>query len=167
MRLNLLPAAEAESGFLACCGSRAWARQMTEDRPYSDTAELLEAADRVWWSLAPGDWLEAFAAHPRIGEKKASGEDRSRRWSEQEQARAVSGGSSEPAVLSELAEANRTYDERFGHIFIVCATGRSAGEMLGLLRSRLDNDPETELRVAAEEQRKITRLRLLKWLEEG
>ena len=159
MKLNALPPAEAEKAFLACCGSRTWGQRMTDGRPYADTAELLETADRVWWSLAPADWQEAFAAHPRIGERKAAGEDQFRRWSEQEQAGATS---AESAILAELAEANRIYDERFGHIFIVCATGKSAGEMLGLLRSRLDNDPETELRVAAEEQRKITRLRLLK-----
>jgi OHCU decarboxylase len=157
--LNALPPAKAEAAFLACCGSRTWAQRMTDGRPYADTAELLETADRVWWSLAPTDWQEAFAAHPRIGEKKAIGDDQSRRWSEQEQAESMT---AEAAVLANLAEANRIYDERFGHIFIVCATGKSAGEMLGLLRSRLDNDPDTELRVAAEEQRKITRLRLLK-----
>jgi OHCU decarboxylase len=159
VNLNALPPAEAEAAFLACCGSRAWARWMTESRPYADTANLLEAADRVWWDLAPEDWLEAFAAHPAIGGKKTDGDDRFRRWSEQEQAGV---GSAEEALLAELAEANRAYAERFGYIFIVCATGKSAEEMLGLLRSRLGNDPETELRVAAEEQRKITHLRLLK-----
>jgi OHCU decarboxylase len=160
-RLNALSLAEAEAAFLACCGSRAWAGRMTEGRPYHDAGHLFETADRVWWSLDREDWLEAFAAHPRIGEKKTAA-DRSGRWSAQEQAGAVD---AEAAVLAELAEANRTYAERFGHIFIVCATGKSAGEMLGLLRARLDNDPETEVRVAAEEQRKITRLRLTKWLE--
>ncbi|HXU34530.1 MAG TPA: 2-oxo-4-hydroxy-4-carboxy-5-ureidoimidazoline decarboxylase [Thermoanaerobaculia bacterium] len=159
MNLNDLSPAEAETGFLSCCGSRTWARRMTEGRPYGDGATLLETADQVWWSLAPEDWGEAFAAHPQIGEKKIEGDDRFRRWSEQEQAGVAS---AETALLAELAEANRAYAERFGYIFIVCATGKSAGEMLGLLRSRLGNDPETELRVAAEEQRKITRLRLLK-----
>lgn len=160
-RLNALPAAEAEAAFLTCCGSRAWAGRMTQGRPYRDAGDLLETADRVWWSLDREDWLEAFAAHPRIGEKK-TGDDRSGRWSVQEQAGAVD---AEAAVLAELSDANRIYAERFGHIFIVCATGKSAGEMLGLLRARLGNDPATELGVAAEEQRKITRLRLTKWLE--
>jgi len=135
---------------------------MVSRRPYGDTEELLESADHVWWGLAPADWREAFAAHPRIGEKKLDGEDRFRRWSADEQAGAA--GARE-AVLADLAAANRTYEERFGHIFIVCATGKSADEMLGLLQARLANDPQTELRIAAEEQRKITRLRLLKWLE--
>jgi 5-hydroxyisourate hydrolase / 2-oxo-4-hydroxy-4-carboxy-5-ureidoimidazoline decarboxylase len=132
---------------------------MESRRPYRDIAELLETADRVWWSLTPADWREAFAAHPRIGEKKQDQEDRSRRWSEEEQSGAA--GARE-AVLADLAEANRIYEERFGYIFIVCATGKSAEEMLALLRARLKNDPETEVRIAAEEQRKITRLRLEK-----
>jgi OHCU decarboxylase len=157
--LNTLPPARAEEIFLACCGSRIWAQRMTDGRPYADTGELLETADRVWWSLAPADWHEAFAAHPRIGERKASGDEQSRRWSEQEQ---VGAASAESPILAELAEANRLYEERFGHIFIVCATGKGAREMLGLLRSRLPNDPAAELRIAAEEQRKITHLRLLK-----
>jgi OHCU decarboxylase len=144
-----------EDVFLACCGSRAWARRMNEARPFRDTEHLLETADRVWWSLTPADWREAFAAHPRIGEKSGS------RWSRQEQSGAAS---AQAAALAELAEANREYEERFGHIFIICATGKTAEEMLGLLRARLAHDPETELKVAAQEQRKITRLRLQKWL---
>jgi OHCU decarboxylase len=159
VKLNALPPAEAEAAFLACCGSRAWTRRMTEGRPYAGKTALLDAADQVWWSLAPEDWREAFAAHPQIGEKKTRGEDQFQRWSEQEQAGVAS---AEAALLADLAEANRIYAERFGYIFIVCATGKSAGEMLELLRSRLGNDPEAELRVAAEEQQKITRLRLLK-----
>ncbi len=157
MKLNALPPPEAEAALLACCGSQSWARRMAEGRPYADASELIEVADRVWWSLAPADWREAFAAHPQIGAKKIEGEDQFQRWSEQEQAGVAS---AETALLAELAEANRTYAERFGFIFIVCATGKSAEEMLGLLRSRLGNDPETELYVAAEEQRKITGLRL-------
>jgi hydroxyisourate hydrolase len=163
-RLNALPPAEAEAAFLACCGSRAWARWMESRRPYRDIADLLETADRVWWTLTPADWREAFAAHPRIGEKKQDQEDRSRRWSADEQSGAAG---ARAAILAELAEANRTYEERFGHLFIVRATGKSAEEMLGLLRERLENDPEAELRIAAEEQRKITRLRLEKLAAEA
>ncbi len=157
--LNALPPAEAEAAFLACCGSRAWSRWMVSRRPYADLGDLLETADRVWATLAPADWREAFAAHPRIGEKKQDGEDRFRRWSAAEQSDAAGAPAT---VRAELAEANRIYDQRFGHIFIVCATGKSAEEMLALLRQRLGNDAETELRTAAEEQRKITRLRLEK-----
>ncbi len=159
MKLDALSSAEAEAAFLACCGSKAWARAMAEGRPYSDDEDLLETSDRVWWNLTPEDWGEAFAAHPKIGERKSEGDERFRRWSEQEQAGVAS---TEAATLADLAEANRIYAERFGYVFIVCATGKSAEEMLGLLRARLHNEPEAELRVAAGEQAKITRLRLAK-----
>jgi len=160
-RLNALPAAAAEAAFLACCGSRTWARRMAEGRPYDSRDALLAAADRVWASVADADRLEAFGAHPRIGERKA-GEGEDRRWSAQEQAGAAGARDS---ILAALTEANRVYDQRFGHIFIVCATGKGAEEMIGLLQARLANDPQTELRIAAEEQGKITRLRLMKWME--
>lgn len=149
-RLNAVSSEEATARLLPCCGSRAWARRMAEGRPFQSLAEMKERADGIWWSLGPEDWREAFAAHPRIGEKGG-------RWSEQEQAGA------READRTALVEANRLYESRFDHIFIVCATGKSAEEMLDLLRSRLDNDPETELRIAAEEQRKITHLRLEKF----
>ena len=159
--LDALPAAEAE--LLACCGSRRWAREMAARRPFGDVGALLAAADEVWWSLAPDDWHEAFRAHPRIGERKAEKEtgEQSRSWSEGEQSRARD---ADAETLDALAEANREYEERFGHIFIVCATGKTVAEMLALLRARLSNDAATELRNAAEEQRKITRLRLEKLL---
>lgn len=147
-----LPVDEAAARLLPCCGSRAWARRMAEGRPFQDIAELQEKSDRIWRSLDGADWREAFAAHPRIGETGS-------RWSEQEQAGARG---ADARTLAELIEANLVYESRFDHIFIVCATGKSAAEMLGLLRARLDNDPEAELRIAAEEQRKITNLRLEK-----
>lgn len=162
--LNDLPADEAESRFLDCCGSRAWARAMTEARPFEDVGGLLLTAERIWKGLGPDDWLEAFAAHPKIGAKKAARAqaERSAEWSKGEQA-----GMDETTdtVREELAEANRLYEERHGHIFIVCATGKSAGEMLGLCRERLGNTAETELSIAAEEQRKITEIRLVKLLD--
>jgi OHCU decarboxylase len=161
-RLNGLPPAGAAAAFLACCGSEEWARRLAAGRPYREVDALLDAADRTWWELGPADWRQAFAAHPRIGERKPEGSEQHRRWSAQEQAGAAA---ADAAVRSELAQENRVYEERFGFIFIVCATGKSAAEMLALLRARLANDPETEIEVAAEEQRKITRLRLLKWLE--
>jgi OHCU decarboxylase len=163
-RLNALDAGEAERELLKCCGSKAWARGVAAQRPFDDTRELLQAADEIWWSLGAQDWLEAFAAHPKIGGRKAAREQdtQAQSWSEQEQSGARE---AEQATLDELAEANRAYEERFGHIFIVCATGKTAGEMLALLRARLPNDAATELRNAAEEQRKITRLRLEKLLE--
>ena len=153
-RLNGLPSGDAVAELLRCCGSRAWARQMAESRPFRDLSALRDAADRIGSSLGREDWLEAFAAHPRIGEKGS-------RWSEAEQAGARG---ADRETLAALVEANRRYESRFDHIFIVCATGKSAAEMLELLRARIDNDPETELRIAAEEQRKITNLRLEKLL---
>ncbi len=162
-RLNELPPAEAAAELLACCGSTRWAVGVAEQRPFRDAEELYERADQVWWRLDAEDWLEAFRSHPRIGESKAAretGED-ARRWSRDEQR-----GTSDAAraTLDELAAANREYEQRFGFIYIVCATGKSAGEMLSILRARLGHDEARELRVAAEEQRKITRLRLEKLL---
>jgi OHCU decarboxylase len=126
-------------------------------QPFEDRAALLRAADRVWWSLGEADHLEAFSAHPKIGQKASSA------WSQKEQAGAAN---AEQATLAELAELNQRYDAKHGFIFIVCASGRSADAMLAELRTRLDRDRATELRTAAEEQAKITRLRLGKLLEE-
>lgn len=160
-RLNALPARDAEEELLACCGSRGWARRMVASRPFRSDVEMAEEADRAWRDLSETDWLEAFAAHPRIGAAVENSSSRSRAWSQQEQA-AASGTS--PETLANLADANRDYEDRFGHVFIVCASGKNAAEMLRLLESRLGNDPRTELGIAAEEQRKITRLRLQKLL---
>jgi len=123
----------------------------------------MNEADRVWWSLDSTDWLEAFRAHPKIGEKKAAvtQSEQAEAWSAQEQS-AIQNASS--GTMAALAEGNREYEQRFGFIFIVSATGKSSEEMLTLLNQRLQNDPETELRFAAEEQLKITRLRLEKLL---
>jgi len=133
------------------------------ERPFASLDDLSAKSDRVWWSLEPNDWLEAFRSHPKIGEKKAaqpiSGE--ARRWSEQEQAGLLN---SEQKILEDLAELNRAYEEKFGYIFVVCASGKSSEEMLALLRVRLENNPEEELRIAAAEQAKITQLRLRKLL---
>jgi OHCU decarboxylase len=162
-RLNQLAREDAERELLTCCGSRAWASRMAAQRPFRDEAELLQQADDVWWSLDEADWLEAFRSHPRIGENKAEAgqTERERQWSSGEQSGMAS---AEAATRQALADGNRDYEARFGHIYIVCATGRSADEMLALLRKRLANDPQTEIRVAAEEQRRITRIRLEKLL---
>jgi OHCU decarboxylase len=171
---NALPAYEAEASLLACCGCAAWARALAARRPFADAASLLGAAEHFWWILGPAGWREAFAAHPRIGERigetaggrsagcPGGGRSIAGLWSEAEQA----GARAAPAaVLDELAAANRLYESRFGYIFLVCATGKSGAEMLGALRARLGNDPATELRIAAGEQAKITRLRLARLLE--
>jgi len=164
-RLDTLLREEAEAELLACCGARAWAAGMAARRPFGSLAAVLTAADEVWRGLAPSDWLEAFKAHPRIGEKKAETAADPRApgaaWAEKEQGGVAAAGAE---TLHALAEGNRAYDERFGHIFIVCATGKSADEMLALLRARVGNEPATELGIAAEEQRKITRIRLEKLL---
>jgi OHCU decarboxylase len=161
-RLNALGRPEAEASLLSCCGSREWARRVADERPFRSAEDLGEAADRIWRSLGREEWLEAFAAHPKIGSSAEKGDDRSRDWSRREQGR-VAGASSE--TLAELADVNRAYEERFGHIFIVCAAGKSAAEMLAQARARLHNDPRSELAIAAEEQRRIMRLRLAKLLD--
>jgi OHCU decarboxylase len=146
----------SESELLGCCGSHEWVKRMTALQPFNNADEMLRAADRVWWELRPSDWLEAFAAHPRIGEK--SGDARAR----QEQA-GVDGAAAE--TLERLASANRAYEDKFGYIYIVCASGKSATEMLDMLESRLRNEADVELRAAAEQQWQITRLRLERWFE--
>jgi OHCU decarboxylase len=163
-RLNTLSPEEAEGELLKCCGSTLWARRMGIERPFHDLQELLTKADAVWWSLDAEDWLEAFSRHPKIGEKesaRAQSKD-AQQWSEQEQAGT---NSADEETQLALAAANREYERKFGHIYIVCAMGKTADEMLSILRGRLQNDADKELRVAAEEQRKITHLRLEKLLE--
>lgn len=137
---------------------------MIERRPFRSVEALLQSADEVWWNLSEHDWKEAFTHHPRIGDIESLKNKfvDTARWAEGEQA-SVRGASE--AIMRALADANREYEQRFGFIFIVCATGKTAEGMLALLRSRLNNSPATELSVAAGEQAKITRLRLLKLLE--
>ena len=147
----------ARAQFGRCCGSARWVDGMEQARPFSDMDDLEKCADRVWASCSPEDWLEAFAAHPRIGDQSGN------RWSKQEQS-GVSVAAS--MVLMELTEANRAYEKKFGHIFIVCASGKNAAEMLQLLKQRLQNTPKEEIKIAAEQQRLITRLRLRKLLAE-
>jgi OHCU decarboxylase len=162
-RLNALPYDDAVAAFVQCCAARAWADRMAGGRPFDSVPELFALADRMWDELGPPAWREAFAGHPRIGQVKADGDPggRAPRWSAEEQAGVQRGGADERA---ELAEAQREYEHRFGHIFLICATGLGADEMLAALRKRMGNDAETELRVAAAEQARITRLRLRKLL---
>jgi 2-oxo-4-hydroxy-4-carboxy-5-ureidoimidazoline decarboxylase len=142
-----------------CCGSTRWVDAMMARRPFGSQAAMLAAALDVWDGLTPADWLEAFADHPRIGDREALRHRfvGTRHLAAEEQAGA-SGASEE--VLAALEAENRAYEERYGYIFIVCATGLTAAEMLAKLRDRLPNDPDTELRIAAEEQARITALRL-------
>lgn len=158
-RLNALSAEEARRALLECCGSTAWVQAMLEARPFEDEEAVREAADRAWWALEPADWDEAFSRHPRIGERKLDVSTRSGSWSREEQS-----GMRDAVdeVRAALARGNRDYERRFGRVFLIRATGRSAEEMLAELRRRLENDPETELREAAREQLEITKSRLEK-----
>jgi 2-oxo-4-hydroxy-4-carboxy-5-ureidoimidazoline decarboxylase len=158
-RLDLAPAEEARQLLTICCGSSAWVWRMLRRRPFMRTDRLLALAREEWFGLTHTDWLEAFAHHPAIGDRDAL----ARRFagtahlSEREQR----GVADAPAgVLDQISAGNHAYHEKFGYIFIVCATGRTAAEMLELLRARLKNDAATEVGIAAEEQAKITELRL-------
>jgi len=156
--------AVALEAMLACCAARRWAQAMVALRPYGSVESLSLAADEVWSTMEEPDWMEAFAAHPRIGDRKESGEtSTSAAWSQQEQSRTRDAAQQ---VLANLAEANQQYEERFGFTYIVCATGKSAEEMLAMLERQLTNDRETELREAAEQLRQIMQIRLGKWLVE-
>lgn len=165
MRWNLLTPNEAEHEILPCCGSRAWAHRMAARRPLADEASVLAAAQEIWRNLADSDWMEAFRSHPRIGETRAEqpSHARSAEWSAQEQRNAAVAG--DLAKIA-LAEANREYEKRFGRIFIVCANGKSAFEILEILKRRMQNDPQAELHEAAEQQRQIMILRIKRWLGE-
>lgn len=158
------PQAEAAARLRACCGSSRWVERMLARRPFGTPRAALAAARDEWFALAPADWLEAFAAHPKIGDREALRHRfaETRDLAAREQA-GVDGAPDD--LLTALATENDAYQDRFGYIFIVCATGLTAAQMLGLLRARLGNDPTTELRIAAEEQATITALRLTAWLE--
>ena len=140
------------------CGSPRWAEQVAAARPFDSWESLLETANRAWYALDAKDWLEAFSAHPRIGERGAAGSQPAG-WSSQEQSGTRSASEE---TMRALADAQRAYEEKFGFIYLVCATGRTADEMLANVHERMHNDRDTELRVAAEEQAKITALRLEK-----
>ena len=154
-RFNGLPEEAAVAELLGVCHSGRWAERVAAGRPYPDLEALQAAADQVWLALNPADWLEAFEAHPRIGESGGRSKARSR----QEQA-GVGGAGAE--VRERLAAGNAEYERRFGHVFLISAAGRDAAEVLDALQARLGNDPGTELQVAAGEHRRITRLRLEK-----
>lgn len=159
--LNSLSPADARAALLRCCGSGRWADAMTARRPFASAEELHTAADEEWAKLGRPDILEAFAAHPRIGDLDALRRKfaTTAAWAGAEQAGTATATDD---VLRGLADGNRDYEAKFGYIFIVCATGKSAAEMLAILRGRLPNDPAAELAVAAAEQAKITHLRLEK-----
>ncbi len=163
-RWNTLDAQTAAREILPCCGSESWAKALAAARPIPDEATLLATSGKIWQSLAEQDWQQAFDSHPRIGQQHAvSATAQSLAWSAQEQSTVQSKTTTDEAAL---AKANRRYEQRFNQIFIVCATGKSSAEILNILESRMQNDPATELREAAEQQRQITQLRLHRWLAE-
>ena len=163
-RWNSLPPEAAAREALPCCGSQAWAVALASLRPIADEASLIETSSSVWRALPEQAWQEAFNSHPRIGQSHAQtyATSKSLGWSAQEQRGAVS---EDDATKLALEEANRRYEQKFGRIFIVCANGKTAAEILTQLEARMLNNAATELREAAEQQRQITQLRLRRWLE--
>ncbi len=159
--INAWTVAQASESFRRCCGSSRWYQAMARLRPFESEGALYQAADRIWRELGPSDWLEAFASHPKIGAREAPRPEHAATadWSANEQAGAAP---AQADVLQALEQANREYEARFGHIFIVCATGKSAEEMLAILERRLSHSPEDEIKLAAAEQAKITKIRLEK-----
>ena len=152
--LNRLPPEQAQQRLYTCFGSRQWARRIVAGRPYADLDALFVGAERAWSELGPGDWSEALAGHPRIGERGGSSPGASER--EQSGVRTA-----DDDQLAQLVEENRRYEARFGHVFLIAAAGRGADEILAAMRTRMDNDPMTEAQTAAAEHRKIARLRMV------
>ncbi len=154
--LNTLEADAARESLQRCCGSRKWIASMISRRPFPDVQDMISASDSIWWSLAKEDWLEAFSNHPKIGEKGQG-------WSAEEQ-RGMDAAARETAA--EMGRLNRLYENNFGWIFIICATGKTADEMRELLEQRLKNEASAELKIAASEQAEITHLRIRKLLKQ-
>ena len=157
--LNQLDPAAAREALTRCCGASRWVEQMLAARPFDSYYELMESTEEIWWSLDEADWREAFAHHPKIGDVDSlrAKYANTKAWASGEQA-GVEGAAE--AVIERLAAGNAQYEAKFGYIFIVCATGKSATEMLTILQHRLPHEPSKELQVAAREQLKITKLRL-------
>ena len=156
-RFNDMSTEEAVRRLYSCFASQSWAERVAAGRPYADFESLWAACEAAWSRLATADWLAAFAAHPRIGERGGHAPSSSER--EQSSVHAATRGTRDA-----LAEENRRYEARFGHVFLISASGRTPGEILAALRQRMSNDPSAEIEVAAAEHRKITRLRLERML---
>jgi 2-oxo-4-hydroxy-4-carboxy-5-ureidoimidazoline decarboxylase len=153
----------AVATLLSSCAASRWAAAVSALRPFANENDLFDASDRVWATMKEPDWIEAFRAHPRIGERNVEqATAQSKQWSSEEQA-SVDAAHSD--TLAQLASGNQRYEELFGFTYIICATGKSAEEMLTILQRRLASNRQTELREAAEQQRQITQIRLRKWLQ--
>ena len=165
-QLNALTDSAAQDFFARCCTSQRWAQNMASSRPFASQEELLTKADDCWRQCDGNDILQAFEGHPKIGDINSL----KARYANTSKIAGHEQSGTEGAddkVLTALAEGNQRYEERFGYIFIVCATGKSAAEMLALLKERLTNLPDNELIIAAAEQQKITRIRLNKLISEA
>ena len=162
--LNVLTPSEANEQFKLCCGASNWVEKMNQNRPFQDKNEVYQQAESIWFSLSSEDWLEAFTHHPKIGDidslRKKFHNTKSISKNEQSGVNDV-----EKSTLNNLAKSNQLYEDKFGFIFIVCATGKSADQMLALIKMRLNKNAETEMQNAAKEQNKITQLRLEKLLK--
>jgi 2-oxo-4-hydroxy-4-carboxy-5-ureidoimidazoline decarboxylase len=158
---NAMPAGELERQLRECCAAPGWAARIVAGRPYRTRAEVLAAADAAARALSWADVAAGLAAHPRIGER-AAGESREASWSRREQSAAAA---ADRRTATALAEANRAYEERFGHVFLIFASGRSPDEILAAARQRMGNDEAAERAVVADELRKIARLRLERLLD--
>jgi 2-oxo-4-hydroxy-4-carboxy-5-ureidoimidazoline decarboxylase len=163
--LNTLPKPQLKEELMKCCGSSEWVNKMLPFFPADDLVELLEDAEEQWFKCTEEDWKEAFSHHPKIGDTESLKKKfaSTATWASGEQA-GINTASGE--IMKALADGNRQYEEKFGYIFIVCATGKSAEEMLEMLLGRLSNDPKEEIEIAADEQNKITKLRLEKLLDD-
>jgi 2-oxo-4-hydroxy-4-carboxy-5-ureidoimidazoline decarboxylase len=162
--LNTLTQPQLKQELLKCCGSSTWVKMMMTYFPVDTMEELLEEAEEIWYECSEDDWKEAFAHHPKIGDVESLTKKfvSTAQWASGEQS-GVNTASKE--TIEALAKDNKKYEDKFGYIFIVCATGKSAAEMLAILQSRLPNTPDDEIKIAAEEQNKITKLRLQKLAE--
>ncbi|HEY9717576.1 MAG TPA: 2-oxo-4-hydroxy-4-carboxy-5-ureidoimidazoline decarboxylase [Trichormus sp.] len=159
--INELDQEVAYGVLLKCCGSETWARAMAQSRPFTGADDVAQRAAEAFEKMNHADWMQAFGAHPRIGDMASLRKkyENTAEWANAEQSGVKGTGD---AILRGLAQGNDDYEKKYGHLFIVCATGKSAGEMLDILKERLKNDTKTEFANAAEEQKKITLLRLEK-----
>jgi 2-oxo-4-hydroxy-4-carboxy-5-ureidoimidazoline decarboxylase len=159
---NKLKVEEAKKELLKCCGSSKWVNELIKSFPFKNSEELINNSDDSWKKCSKEDWLEAFSHHPKIGERVEHKKfESTKMWAEHEQSGTRN---AEERVLDDLLLSNIDYEKKYGHIFIVCATGKSASEMLSILKHRMKNEPGKEIQIAAEEQNKITHLRLEKLL---
>ncbi len=156
---NILSESEARTELFKCCGSTRWSEIVASKRPFNSISELKIISDSIWNSCVETDWLEAFTHHPKIGDKKLLEQKfaATAKWAANEQSGV---NETDKNVIEELAKGNEEYENTFGFIFIVCATGKTASEMLELLKARIKNTQEVELKIAAIEQNKITHLRI-------